>query len=88
MSIMADGQIAYPKVLLAMYEKAQEHIRELQTLLAEAEKSRDEWRTVANGLVYTEHDDYKHIHKNPLDRCERCEAHDAFHDLVNREENP
>jgi len=81
-------QFLFPKTALAMLVQVHQRNTELQTLLIEAEKSRDEWRTIANGLVYTEHDDYKHIHRNPLDRCERCVAHEAFHQQVNTEENP
>lgn len=88
MSMDPADAIVYPNVLLAMLEMAQEHNKELQTLLEEAVTSRDEWRNIANQVVYTEHDEYKHIHRNPLDRCERCVAHEAFHEQVNREDNP
>jgi len=86
--ITSELEFLFPKTAVAMLVRSQERNRELQTLLAEAEASRDEWRNIANQVVYTEHDDYKHIHRNPLDRCERCVAHEAFHDQVNREENP
>lgn len=88
MSTEIPDPIIHSKVLLTMLEMAQEHNRELQMLLEEVATSRDEWRNIANQVVYTEHDDYKHIHRNPLDRCERCVAHEAFHEQVNREDNP
>lgn len=56
-------------------------VEELRELVAR-------WRKIADDLVYTEHDDYKHYHSNKLDRCERCKAHEAYHDQVNSEENP
>ena len=56
-------------------------VEELRELLAR-------WRKIADDLVYTEHDEYDHYHRNPLSRCVRCEAHEAYHDQVNREENP
>ena len=81
MSIDADGQIIYPKVLLVMYEQAMAHIKELEALLVV-------WRKIADDLVYTEHDDYDHYHRNPLSPCVRCVAHNAYHDQVHTEENP
>jgi hypothetical protein len=76
-----DQQIVYPQTLLVMLEQAQANIQQLEALLVI-------WRKIANDLVYTEHDEYDHYHRNPLSRCVRCVAHDAYHDQVNTEENP
>ena len=76
-----DEQIVYPKTLLVMLEQAQAQVKELEELLVI-------WRKIADDLVYTEHDDYDHYHRNPLSPCVRCVAHDLYHDQVSREENP
>ena len=78
---MTTEQITHPKTLLVMLEQSQAQVKELTELLAV-------WRKIADDLVYTEHDDYKHYHRNPQDRCERCVAHESYHDQVNTEENP
>ena len=78
---MTTEQIAHPKTLLVMLEQSQAKVKELTELLAI-------WRKIADDLVYTEHDEYDHYHRNPLSPCVRCEAHDAYHDQVNTEENP
>ena len=76
-----DEQIVYPKTLVVMLEQAQAQIKELEELLVV-------WRKIADELVYTEHDDYDHYHRNPLSRCVRCVAHDLYHEQVHSEENP
>ena len=76
-----DQQIVYPQTFLVMLEQAQANIQQLEALLVI-------WRKIADDLVYTEHDDYDHYHRNPLSPCVRCVAHDAYHDQVNTEENP
>ena len=54
----------------------------------EAVKAANEWRKIAEGLVYTEHDDYAHYHGRKDNRCERCLAHEAYHDTVDHYDNP
>jgi hypothetical protein len=76
-----DSHIVYPKVLLTMLERAQAENKRLHELAAT-------WRTIADNLVYTEHDDYKHYHLNKLNPCERCEAHDQYHSQVSIDDNP
>lgn len=75
-----------------------DYVRQLEAEIAEENESTQTveelrellaiWRKIADDLVYTEHDEYDHYHRNPLSRCVRCEAHEAYHDQVNREENP
>ncbi|CAB4153992.1 hypothetical protein UFOVP625_43 [uncultured Caudovirales phage] len=76
-----DEQIVYPQTLLQMLLQAQMNIKQLEALLVI-------WRKIADDLVYTEHDEYDHYHRNPLSPCVRCVAHNAYHDQVNTEENP
>ena len=78
---MTTEQITHPKTLLVMLEQSQAQVAELTELLAV-------WRKIADDLVYTEHDEYDHYHRNPLSPCVRCVAHEAYHDQVNTEENP
>jgi len=78
---MTTEQITHPKTLLVMLEQSQAQVKELTELLAV-------WRKIADDLVYTEHDEYDHYHRNPLSPCVRCVAHEAYHDQVNTEENP
>ena len=76
-----DSQIKYPNVLLAMLERAQAENKRLQ-------RRADTWRKIADDLVYTEHDEYDHYHRNPFSPCVRCVAHNAYHDQVDHEDNP
>jgi len=76
-----DDSPLFPKTMLVIMEKL---IAELKVKREQAET----WRTIADALVYTEHDDYAHIHMRPNERCERCEAHDKYHEQVCIEENP
>ena len=76
-----DEQIVYPQTMLQMLLQAQMNIKQLEALLVI-------WRKIADDLVYTEHDEYDHYHRNPLSPCVRCVAHNAYHDQVNTEENP
>ena len=65
--------------------------RKLEQLIAELKVKReqaDTWRTIADTLVYTEHSDYAHQTMSALERCERCAAHDKYHEQVSIEENP
>ena len=62
-------------------DESTQTVEELRELVAR-------WRKIADDLVYTEHDDYDHFHRNLLSPCLRCVAHQAYHDQVNREENP
>ena len=62
-------------------DESTQTVEELRELVAT-------WRKIADDLVYTEHDEYDHYHRNPLSRCVRCVAHEAYHDQVNSEENP
>ena len=78
---MTTEQITHPKTLLVMLEQSQAQVKELTELLAV-------WRKIADDLVYTEHDEYDHYHRNPLSPCVRCVAHEAYHDQVDTEENP
>jgi hypothetical protein len=76
-----DSHITYPKTLLTMLERAQAENKRLHELAAT-------WRKIADDLVYTEHDDYDHYHRNPLSPCVRCVAHDQYHSQVSFEDNP
>lgn len=73
--------IAYPETLLVMLEQAQARIKTLETSLMT-------WRKIADDLVYSEHDDYDHFHRNIQSPCLRCVAHQAYHEQVDYEENP
>ena len=77
---MADS-FMFPKTMEAIMERL---VADLKT----AREKADTWRTIADTLVYTEHDDYAHIHMRANERCERCEAHDKYHEQVSIEENP
>lgn len=77
---MADAWVL-PKTMEAVMER----------LMADLKMAREQaqiWRTIADALVYTEHDDFAHIHMRANERCERCEAHDKYHEQVSIEENP
>jgi len=73
--------IAYPETLLVMLEQAQARIKTLETSLMT-------WRKIADDLVYVEHDDYDHYHRNPISPCARCVVHKTYHEQVSYEENP
>ena len=88
-------QIVLPKTLVAIIEKQQEIIDRLEMVAQTAQIEADEakvlvaiWREIADELVYSEHDEYWHYHRNILDKCERCVAHNSYHEQVNREDNP
>jgi hypothetical protein len=96
-----EEQIVLPKTMVAIIEKQQECIevlkkeirflkRELMHSIKDVERSENRsniWRTIADDLVYTEHDDYSHLHTRKEDPCVRCAAHNAYHEQVNREDN-
>lgn len=81
-------EIVYPKTLVVMLEIAQAKVKQLEEALQQAQEAVDVWRKIADDLVYTEHDDYSHLHSRKEDPCVRCEAHNAYHDQVDRETNP
>ena len=90
-----EEQIVLPKTLVAIIEKQQEIIDRLEMIAQTAQIEADEskalvaiWREIADDLVYTEHDDYSHLHSRKEDPCVRCVAHNAYHEQVNREDNP
>ena len=90
-----EEQIVLPKTLVAIIEKQQEIIDRLEMVAQTAQIEADEaktlvaiWREIADDLVYTEHDDYSHLHSRKEDPCVRCVAHNAYHEQVNREDNP
>ena len=90
-----EEQIVLPKTLVAIIEKQQEIIDRLEMVAQTAQIEADEakalvaiWREIADELVYTEHDDYSHLHSRKEDPCVRCVAHNAYHEQVNREDNP
>jgi hypothetical protein len=89
-----EEQIVLPKTMLAIIEKQQAIIDRLEMIAMTAQLEADEakatiqiWRAIADDLVYTEHDDYSHLHTRKEDPCVRCVAHNAYHEQVNREEN-
>lgn len=77
---MADS-FMFPKTMEAVMER-------LVADLKLAREKAETWRTIADALVYTEHDDFAHIHMRADQRCERCEAHDKYHEQVSIEDNP
>jgi len=88
-------EIVYPKTMVAIIEKQQAIIDRLEMIAQTAQIEADEakalvaiWREIADNLVYTEHDDYSHLHSRKEDPCVRCAAHNAYHEQVNREDNP
>ena len=90
-----EEQIVLPKTLVAIIEKQQEIIDRLEMIAQTAQIEADEaktlvaiWREIADDLVYAEHDDYSHLHSRKEDPCVRCVAHNAYHEQVNREDNP
>ena len=90
-----EEQIVLPKTLVAIIEKQQEIIDRLEMIAQTAQIEADEaktlvaiWREIADDLVYTEHDDYSHLHSRKEDPCVRCVAHNSYHEQVNREDNP
>ena len=90
-----EEQIVLPKTLVAIIEKQQEIIDRLEMVAQTAQIEADEakalvaiWREIADELVYTEHDDYSHLHSRKEDPCVRCVAHNSYHEQVNREDNP
>ena len=81
--------------MVAIIEKQQEIIDRLEMVAQTAQIEADEakalvaiWREIADELVYTEHDDYSHLHSRKEDPCVRCVAHNSYHEQVNREDNP
>ena len=76
-----DDSPLFPKTMLVIMEKL---IAELKVKREQA----DTWRTIADTLVYTEHSDYAHQTMSALERCERCAAHDKYHEQVSIEDNP
>jgi len=90
-----EEQIVLPKTMVAIIEKQQAIIDRLEMIAQTAQIEADEakalvaiWREIADELVYSEHDEYWHYHRNILEKCERCVAHNAYHEQVNREDNP
>jgi len=90
-----EEQIVLPKTMVAIIEKQQAIIDRLEMIAMTAQLEADEakalvaiWREIADELVYSEHDEYWHYHRNILEKCERCVAHNAYHEQVNREDNP
>lgn len=88
-------EIVYPKTMVAIIEKQQAIIDRLEMIAQTAQIEADEakalvaiWREIADDLVYTEHDDFSHLHTRKEDPCVRCVAHNAYHEQVNREDNP
>jgi hypothetical protein len=71
----------FPKTMEAIMERL---VADLKSAVEKA----DTWRTIADALVYTEHDDFAHIHMRADQRCERCAAHDKYHEQVSIEDNP
>lgn len=95
MVVMLEIAQAKVKELGLALEQAQETIDRLSMVAQTEQQAADEakalvdvWRKIAGELVYTEHDDYDHYHRNPLRPCIRCVAHNAYHGQVNREANP
>lgn len=90
-------EIAQAKVeeLGLALEQAQATIDRLTMVAQTEQQSADEakalitiWRKIADDLVYTEHDDYSHLHSRKEDPCVRCVAHNAYHEQIDRENNP
>jgi hypothetical protein len=77
---MADS-FMFPKTMEAIMERL---VADLKSAVEKA----DTWRTIADTLVYTEHNDYAHQTMSAFERCERCAAHDKYHEQVSIEENP
>jgi hypothetical protein len=95
MVVMLEIAQAKVKELGLALEQAQETIDRLSMVAQTEQQAADEakalvaiWREIAGGLVYTEHDDYSHLHTRKEDPCVRCVAHNAYHEQVNREDNP
>jgi len=97
-----EKQIALPKTMLAIIEVQLECIevlkKEIRFLKQELtysiknverlENQSNIWREIADNLVYTEHDDYSHLHTRKEEPCVRCVAHNDYNDQVDREANP
>jgi len=81
-------KLTFPETMIVMLEQSQAKVKELGLALEQAQEAADVWRKIADELVYSEHDEYWHYHRNILDKCERCVAHNAYHEQVNREDNP
>jgi predicted DCC family thiol-disulfide oxidoreductase YuxK len=95
MLVMLEQSQAKVKELRLALEQAQETIDRLSMVAQTEQQAADEakalinvWRKIAGDLVYTEHDDYSHLHSRKEDPCVRCVAHNAYHEQVNREANP
>ena len=95
MVVMLEIAQAKVKELGLALEQAQETIDRLSMVAQTEQQAADEakalvdvWRKIAGDLVYTEHDDYSHLHSRKEDPCVRCVAHNAYHEQVNREDNP
>ena len=95
MIVMLEQSQAKVKELGLALEQAQETIDRLSMVAQTEQQAADEakalvdvWRKIAGDLVYTEHDDYSHLHSRKEDPCVRCVAHNAYHEQVNREDNP
>ena len=93
-AMLEQSQAKVRELRLAL-EQTQETIDRLSMVAQTEQQAADEakalvaiWREIAGGLVYTEHDDYSHLHTRKEDPCIRCEAHNAYHEQVNRENNP
>ena len=95
MVVMLEIAQAKVKELGLALEQAQETIDRLSMVAQTEQQAADEakalvdvWRKIAGDLVYTEHDDYSHLHSRKEDPCVRCVAHNSYHEQVNREDNP
>lgn len=95
MVVMLEIAQAKVKELGLALEQAQATIDRLEMVAQTEQQAADEakalvaiWREIADELVYSEHDEYWHYHRNILDKCERCVSHNAYHEQANREDNP